>query len=68
MGALFQDRLADWPSVVTQDPDSHSDLVENSVSGYSPDSKDVSTEDEESSLLETVTRKLLVKHCILERA
>jgi hypothetical protein len=29
--------------------------------GYSPDSNDVSTEAEESSLLEAVTKKLLVK-------
>jgi hypothetical protein len=30
MGALFQDRLADWPPVVTWDSDSDYNAVENS--------------------------------------
>jgi hypothetical protein len=38
-----------------------SDLVESSVASYSPDSKDVSIEAEEASLLESVARELLVK-------
>jgi hypothetical protein len=40
----------------------------SSVVGYSPDSNDVSTEDEESPLLEAVTRERLMKTKQIEKA
>jgi hypothetical protein len=54
MDALVQDRLADWQSVVTEDS-------VQSVVSESPSSKKVNEEIDETTALEAVTRRQLVK-------
>jgi hypothetical protein len=57
MGALIQDKLADWPSVVIWGSDS----VESQFCTGVCEEGTWASETEESPLLEAVTRKRLVK-------
>jgi hypothetical protein len=61
MGALLQDRLADWPSVVIQDSDSDYYSPEQAVQKYRSTGTVQNRVSTESTILEQLQRQLQLR-------